>query len=74
MRPERDGALTEVRATATQVSPTSEQTTAQARITAVAVNLSAMAAGKWDVSPALLAAMAHLSWAAAFDLELEWAS
>ena len=45
-----------------------EQTTAQARAEALAVDLSAVAAGYWLPTPIMLEALAELTWATAWDL------
>jgi hypothetical protein len=65
--PERDGALTEVRATA-RVSPTCDHSTGRARAEALAFNLSAMAAGVLPSTPRALAAAAALGHAVVWDL------
>lgn len=44
------------------------QSTAQARVEALAVDLAAVAEGIWSPSQEMLDALAELAWAAAFDL------
>lgn len=70
--PERDGAPAEARATA-QVWTTREKTTT-AKARALALDLAALSAGLWDPTQEVLDALAHLAWAAAWDLELAAAS
>lgn len=67
MIPERDGARTEIRATA-QVTTTCRHHTAVARANAAAVNAAALAEGVWPPTPQILDAQARLSAAVVFDL------
>jgi hypothetical protein len=66
MTPERDGALTEVRATAQGWTTREETTTAKAR--ALALDLAALSAGLWDPTQEVLDALCALAWATVWDL------
>ena len=68
--PGRDGAPTEVGATA-QVSPTSCNSIARARAEALALSTAAVAEGIWPPSAPILDALAGLASAVVWDLHVD---
>jgi hypothetical protein len=68
MRAERDGARTEIRATAQVIPTTCDHTSARLRAEALAFNLAAVNAGRFPPSAKVLTAIERLAWATAWDL------